>query len=401
MHWRTFKRKNIIFMKICHVITRMIVGGAQENTFLSARGAVEDGHECVLLTGPTAGREGDLVSRVYNPGVKIVETPYLVREISPLTDLKAVFALKKFFEENKFDVVHTHTSKAGIIGRIAGKLAKVPVVTHTIHGLAFGPYEGFIKNLIYVTSEKFSAFCCDRTYAVAQAMIDQCLERNIGKKDLYKVVYSGMELDRFLEAEPEEELRKSLNIPPERKVVGAIARLFPRKGYEELIPAFGKIVEKHPDTHLLIVGDGPSRYDYEKMLAEMGLTDHVSFAGLVSPDEVCRYVALMDIAVHLSLKEGLPRVAVQALAEGKAVVAYDLDGTPEVVRTGETGVLISPLDWQGAADAVCRLLDSPEELERMGKNGRALVRELFPWKRMSDILLEDYKLLLAEKAGKN
>ncbi len=384
-------------MKICHVITRMIVGGAQENTFLSARGAVEDGHECVLLTGPTTGREGKLLSRVHNPGVKVVETPYLVREISPLTDLKAVFALKKFFEENQFDVVHTHTSKAGIIGRIAGKLAKVPVVTHTIHGLAFGPYEGFLKNLIYVTSEKISAYCCDRTYAVAQAMIDQCLERGIGRKDLYKVVYSGMELDKFLDARPEEELRRSLNIPPGRKVIGAIARLFPRKGYEELIPAFGKVVEKYPDTHLLIVGDGPARSTYEKMLAEMEISDHVSFAGLVSPDEVCRYVALMDVACHLSLKEGLPRVAVQALAEGKAVVAYDLDGTPEVVRTGETGVLIRPLDWQGAADALCRLLENPTELERMGQNGRQLVRDLFPWKRMSDILLEDYALLLGKK----
>ena len=384
-------------MKICHVITRMLVGGAQENTFLSARGAVEDGHECVLLTGPTTGREGKLLSRVHNPGVKVVETPYLVREISPLTDLKAVFALKKFFEENQFDVVHTHTSKAGIIGRIAGKLAKVPVVTHTIHGLAFGPYEGFLKNLIYVTSEKISAYCCDRTYAVAQAMIDQCLERGIGRKDLYKVVYSGMELDKFLNARPEEELRRSLNIPPGRKVIGAIARLFPRKGYEELIPAFGKVVEKYPDTHLLIVGDGPARSTYEKMLAEMEISDHVSFAGLVSPDEVCRYVALMDVACHLSLKEGLPRVAVQALAEGKAVVAYDLDGTPEVVRTGETGVLIRPLDWQGAADALCRLLENPTELERMGQNGRQLVRDLFPWKRMSDILLEDYALLLGKK----
>ena len=135
----------------------------------------------------------------------------------------------------------------------------------------------------------------------------------------------------------------------------------------------------------------------EKMLAEMEISDHVSFAGLVSPDEVCRYVALMDVACHLSLKEGLPRVAVQALAEGKAVVAYDLDGTPEVVRTGETGVLIRPLDWQGAADALCRLLENPTELERMGQNGRQLVRDLFPWKRMSDILLEDYALLLGKK----
>ena len=384
-------------LKICHVITRMIVGGAQENTLLTIKGHLAAGHEVVLATGPSPGREGKLLENTGMPEFPIVEFPDMVRNISPWHDMRAYFALKKYFRQEKFDVVHTHSSKAGVIGRLAARAAGVPVVVHTVHGQAFHPYQSKLKNALYIFLERFSARRCDKIYAVAQAMIDQCLERGIGRKDLYKVVYSGMELDKFLDARPEEELRRSLNIPPGRKVIGAIARLFPRKGYEELIPAFGKVVEKYPDTHLLIVGDGPARSTYEKMLAEMEISDHVSFAGLVSPDEVCRYVALMDVACHLSLKEGLPRVAVQALAEGKAVVAYDLDGTPEVVRTGETGVLIRPLDWQGAADALCRLLENPTELERMGQNGRQLVRDLFPWKRMSDILLEDYALLLGKK----
>ena len=133
-------------MKVCHFITRMIVGGAQENTFLSARGLVEAGHECVLLTGPSKGREGCLLTRWENPGFSIVESPLFVREISPWTDLKAILWLADYFKREKFDVVHTHTSKAGIVGRIAGRMAKVPLVVHTIHGLAFGPYESFLKN---------------------------------------------------------------------------------------------------------------------------------------------------------------------------------------------------------------------------------------------------------------
>ena len=118
-------------MKVCHFITRMIVGGAQENTFLSARGLVEEGHECVLLCGTLEGREGALLSHLENPGFRIVRDPRILRELSPLKDLQALFFLKKFFEEEKFDVVHTHSSKAGILGRIAGRMAGVPVVVHT------------------------------------------------------------------------------------------------------------------------------------------------------------------------------------------------------------------------------------------------------------------------------
>lgn len=384
-------------MRICHIITRMIVGGAQENTFLSARGACEKGHKVVLLTGPSPGREGELLSRIDNPGVEVVETPLLVREISPLTDLRAIFFIRDYLKENKFDVVHTHTSKAGVIGRIAGKLAGVPLVTHTIHGLAYGPYESFLKNLVYKSSEFLAALCSDRIYAVAQAMIDQSLAAHIGKKEQYKVVYSGMELENFLHAKRDPGLRQELEIEEGVKVIGAVARLFPRKGYEELFPAFAKVLEEYPNTRLLILGDGPSRNDFEEMAKELGILDRIIFAGLVSPGIIHHYIAQMDMVVHLSLKEGLPRVAVQALAEGLPVVAYDLDGTPEVVREGFTGHLIAPQDKEGAIGAIKHLLSSPEECRKMGENGRELVKDIFPWQKMSDILLADYAESLAKK----
>ena len=277
-------------MKVCHFITRLIVGGAQENTFLSARGLVEAGHECVMLTGPSEGREGQLLQKMKNPGFEVVECPLFVREISPFTDLRAILHLKKFLQERKFDVLHTHSSKAGIIGRIAGRMAGVPMVVHTIHGLAFGPYESRLKNMIYINAERYAATKCDRIYAVAQAMIDQCLSEKIGRPEQYQVVYSGMELDRFLEAEPDGELRRSLGIPENRKVVGAIARLFPRKGYEDFFPIASKIVRELPDTHFLILGDGPKRYEYEALTESLGIRRHVTFAGLVSPEEVHRYI---------------------------------------------------------------------------------------------------------------
>ena len=387
-------------MKVCHFITRLIVGGAQENTFLSARGLVEAGHECVLLTGPSEGREGQLLDKMKNPGIEIVESPLFVREISPLTDLRALFYLRDFLRERKFDVIHTHSSKAGILGRIAGRMAGVPMVVHTIHGLAFGPYESRLKNLIYINAERYAATKCARIYAVAQAMIDQCLAEKIGRPEQYKVVYSGMELDRFLEAEKDDSLRRALGIPENRKVVGAIARLFPRKGYEDFFPIAANIVRELPDTHFLILGDGPKRYEYEAWTESLGIRGHVTFAGLVPPDEVARYIAQMDIAAHFSLKEGLPRVAVQALAEGKPVIAYHLDGTPEVVINGKTGFTVEPQNRQAATEALLHLLKNPSEAAEMGVRGRELVRKKFPWKTMSDILIGEYETFLAGKCPK-
>ncbi|MBE6370457.1 MAG: glycosyltransferase family 4 protein [Lentisphaerae bacterium] len=387
-------------MKVCHFITRMIVGGAQENTFLSARGLVEAGHECVLLSGPSEGREGSLLARMGNPGFAVVESPLFVREISPWKDLNAIYWLADYLKKEKFDVVHTHSSKAGIIGRIAGRMADVPMVVHTIHGLAFGPYDGFLKNQLYIRAERYAAKRCDRIYAVAQAMIDQCLAVNIGRPEQFKVVYSGMELDRFLNAKPDPALRAELGIPENRPVVGAVARLFPRKGYEDFFPVAARVVQACPDTCFLIMGDGPMRSEYEKKVAELGLKDQVFFAGLVSPDRIAEYIALTDLVAHFSLKEGLPRVAVQALAEGKPVVAYPLDGTPEVVLDGKSGFLTPPGDHEAAAAAVVSLLKQQEKRQAFGEFGRNLVRDKFPWRKMSDFLIEDYRNFLAEKKRK-
>jgi glycosyltransferase involved in cell wall biosynthesis len=384
-------------MKICHVITRMIVGGAQENTLLTAKGLHEKGHEVVLVTGPSPGPEGELLRQGDAPKFETVVCPDLVRELSPLHDWRAFRFLKDFYKERKFDVVHTHSSKAGIVGRLAGRAAGTPLVVHTVHGLAFHRYESKLKNAIYIASEMLAARSCDRIYSVAQAMIDQCLAAHVGRKEQFKVVYSGMELDKFLNAQPDPELKRRLKIPEGRPVIGTVARLFPLKGYEQFIPAAIRIAAMRPDVHFLIVGDGVLRPELESSIAACGLSGNFSFAGLVPPSEVCRYTALMDVLVHLSLREGLPRAAVQALATSKPVVAYSLDGTPEVVRNGETGFCVEPENVDSVVFAVNKLLSDPEQAAKMGRAGRALVSELFDWRRMADVLERDYFDSLAAK----
>ena len=387
-------------LKICHVITRMIVGGAQENTLFTIIGHIQKGHEVVLVTGPSPGPEGELLKKADFPPFEVVEFPSLVREINPALDIKAYFAMKKFFRERKFDVVHTHSSKAGVIGRVAAWNAGIPLVVHTVHGQAFHPYQKPWKNYIYKMSERWAAAHSHRIYAVAQAMIDQCVQAGVAPAEKYQVVYSGMEIEKFLNARPEPELRKQLGIPENVKVIGSVARLFPQKGYEYFVSAAGKIVEKYPDTHFLVVGNGSMREELDRQIKSMGLTERFHFAGLVPPDQVYRYIAQMDILLHLSLHEGLPRAVVQALAAGKPAIGFALDGTPEVILDNQTGFLARPEDIDSVVEGALKILGSPALAEEMGRNGKQLVAQKFDWHYMADVLEQEYYKQLKRNTGK-
>ena len=216
-------------------------------------------------------------------------------------------------------------------------------------------------------SEHWAAKRCHKIYAVAQAMIDQCVEANVAPREKYKVVYSGMDIDKFMSATREPELRKDLKIPENARVIGAVARLFPLKGYEYFVPAAAEIAKRYPDTHFLIVGNGSMREDMDRDIAAQGLTDRFSFAGLVPPDQVCRYIAQMDILMHLSLREGLPRSLVQALACAKPAISFELDGAPEVIIPGRTGYLAEPENTEEVIEAVDKLLSAPEQAMAMGE----------------------------------
>ncbi len=384
-------------LKICHVITRMIVGGAQENTLYSVIGHLERGHEVVLATGPSPGREGKLLGHIERPDFEIFELENLVREIDPVNDIKAFFALRNFFRERNFDVVHTHTSKAGIIGRAAARAAGVPVVVHTVHGQAFHPYEKPWRNFLYKAAERFAARCSDRIFAVAQAMIDQCVAARIAPRERYKVIYSGMDTRLFAEAKREQTLRRELEIPPDARVIATVARLFRQKGYEYVIPAAADLIAEFPDTHLLMIGDGPMRFELERQIADLGFSANAHFAGLVPPGQVHRYIAQADLLWHLSLHEGLPRSVVQALAAGIPAIGFRLDGTPEVVIDGETGFCTAPENIGEVVSRSREIWLDPALARRMGENGRKKVVEQFDWHRMCDILEEEYYDLLRRK----
>ena len=221
-------------------------------------------------------------------------------------------------------------------------------------------------------------------------MIDQCVDAHITRQSKYKVVYSGMELEPFLNSTPDIALREKLGIPQNSSVIGTVARLFPLKGYKYFIPMAAMIVKKHPNVKFLIVGNGILKEKIEQEIIKLGIKENFIFAGLVPPSEIYRYVSLMNVLVHLSLREGLPRAVVQALASGKPAVGYDLDGTPEVIINEKTGYIVKPKEVDAVADAVLKLIENPKLAEKMGAKGRDFVKTKFDWEHMADVLEKEY-----------
>lgn len=386
-------------MKICHVITRLIVGGAQENTVATCIGLRKLGYDVDLVIGPQTGPEGSLYRQAESAGVPIVVVEELRREPNPWRDAQAYRSLYRLFRRNRYQIVHTHSGKAGFLGRLAAGRARVPIVVHTIHGPSFHRYQNPVGNWLFTWAEQVAGEWTTQFVSVADAMTEQYLAAGVGTPPQYVTIHSGMNIAAFLQARPDRELRASLGIPESDVVVGKVARLFRLKGHKFLFEAAPRIVAAVPNAKFLLVGDGIYREQFERFAECMGLRDRFVFAGLVRPEEMPRYLALMDVLVHLSLREGLPRSLPQALACGKPVVAFDVDGAREVCEDGQTGFLVQAEDANGLAGAVIRLLQDSEMAGKMGAQGRELVRERFSEARMVQKIDELYQRLSRNVSG--
>jgi len=381
-------------MRVTHVITRLIVGGAQENTVATVRGLHEKtGVQVELVSGPTTGPEGSLEAAL-GDHVPLRIEPQLIRPVHPFWDVLALRHLTARFRKTAPDIVHTHSGKAGVIGRLAAARARVPVIVHTIHGPSFGPFQGALANLVFRAAEVRAARVTTHFLSVADAMTGQYLAAGIGRPDQYTTVRSGFDLAPFLAARNDPELRARLGLSPHDVVIGKIARLFKLKGHEDLFAVAAEVVRQAPHTRFLLLGDGPWRERFERELALRALSPYFVFAGLVPPAEVPKYVGIMNGLVHLSRREGLPRALPQAMAGGKAVVAYDCDGAREVCLPQRTGFLLRPGDHAGLIAAVVALAKSSDLRHQLGENGRQLVRDQFDVQRMVDQIHALYLRLL-------
>jgi len=381
-------------VRIVHVITRLIVGGAQENTILTCEGLHELGHQVTLVTGPTRGPEGSLVERARGGGYDYVEIPELIRAVNPWYDARARRYLEMEFRDRRPDVVHTHSSKAGILGRFAARDARVPIIVHTIHGMSFNRTQPWPVRKLYAWLEWMAARRSDAIVTVADAMIEQSVAARICRREKLKTIYSGMEVGDFTPTSYNREaVRQSWGFGGDEIVVGTIARLFRKKGYEQLLPIMAAAAEREPRLRFVWVGDGAQRADYETELERLRLRDRTTLTGLVPPRKIPELLAGFDILAHTSQWEGLPRGVVQALLMRVPVVAFDVDGTPEVVRDGQTGRLVKLGDLDGFVDALLALANDSDGRRRMGAAGRAYCLERFDWRRMVAALEELYQQL--------
>jgi len=386
-------------MRITHVITRLIVGGAQENTIASVLGLRgQPGLDADLIAGPTVGAEGSLESTCATPPGLLRIARHLVRPVHPWHDALALLELTRLFRERPPEFVHTHSGKAGILGRLAARRAGVPFIVHTIHGPSFGSFQGEIANRCFLAAERRAARWTTHFVSVADAMTRQYLAAGVGRRDQFTRIFSGFPLEPFLRAENDPGVRARFGLAPDDFVVGKIARLTARKGHEELFAAVPELVRRCPRMRFLLVGDGAWRQRFEGRVRELGLAGHFRFTGLVPPGDIPALAGIMDVLVHLSVREGLPRALPQALAAGRPVIARDSDGANEVCLENETGFLIPPGDRTALVSRLLQLAGDPALGARLGRRGREFVRQRFPVERM----MEDLRVLylgLAARSG--
>jgi glycosyltransferase involved in cell wall biosynthesis len=385
-------------MRIAHVITRMILGGAQENTLLSCEGSLRRyGADVLLITGPAPGSEGSLLERARAGGVPLEVVPELRRAIDPWRDWQSYRRIKQILRDFRPDVVHTHSAKGGILGRAAAFELRVPAIVHTVHGAPFHPYQSWWAREFSRRCEHWAARRCHAFVSVSDAMTELLISNQVAPRAKFTTIYSGLEIEPLLAADSSREtIRDELGYAPDDLVIGTIARLSPLKGHEYLVRAAPAIVAARPNARFLVVGDGPLHRQLASQVAATGLADRFKFLGLVGPERIPGLIAAMDMVVHTSLREGLARALVQSLLVGRPVISYDVDGAREVVVDGETGYLLPPRSSDDLVRAVIRLAADHPLRARMGATGRRLFADRFRHERMVDDLHRLYERLLAQ-----
>ena len=387
-------------MRVTHIITRLIVGGAQENTLATVAGLRQiPGVDTHLISGLTTGPEGSLEpqARQIIAEQQFLIVPELVRPIHPLKDFLALRKLERILRAQNPDIVHTHSGKAGILGRFAAKRVGVPVIVHTIHGPSFGKFQTAPANFIFRAAERSAARVTSHFIVVADAMKDQYLASGIGSINQYTKILSGFNIEPFMAAKNDPQLRARLGMVPDDFVIGKIARLFKLKGHDDLFAVAPDLVRRNSKIKFLLIGDGPWRGRFEQLAKSAGLEKHFIFTGLIPPAEVPKYTGIMDTLTHLSLREGLPRALPQALASAKPVVAYDCDGAREACLDGETGFLVQPGDVSALKNALLKLAGDPLLREKLGRCGRAFVRDNFAVEKMVHGIYNLYMKLAANR----
>ena len=381
-------------MTLLHLITRLSLGGSARNTIDSAAATVRAGYDTILATGPSCD-EVDVSHLADESGCRLAIIRSLQREIAPLRDLRALVAIVRLIRRERVAIMHTHTSKAGFIGRLAARVAKVPVVIHTPHGHIFYGYYGAARTSFFIALERWAATFSDALVALTEEDMREHLDRRIGSRDQYRVIPSGVDIEGFRNrAQARDAARSELGWSTEERIVVGVGRLVPVKGFDIAVRALAQLRATFPETRLVLVGDGPERGRLEQLAAASDNLSRVTITGAAG--DVAPFLAASDVVIAPSRNEGMGRVLIEAMALGKPVVASRVGGVASVVSDGHSGVLVRPDDPSELARALIELFSDPLRMEAYS-NVAAERAEQFSLRVMQQGLLTLYRELASAK----
>ena len=356
-------------IRVLHAITRLDRGGSAENTLLTVAATNSKRYQLALVTGPSTGERSPTQARAEERGVALTVLPHLVRELRPLADLRALWALWRLFKKGDHDIVHTHTSKAGLVGRLAARLAGVPVIIHTPHGHVFYGYFGPLLTRVFIWLERWAAGFSDRIITLTARGAQDHIDFGIAASEKFVVIHSGVDFSLAdAEGPRREAVRCGLGIPSDGLVIGTLGRLTAIKAQNILVEAFAQVNAKVDDAWLLLVGDGEEREALLTLARRLDVEDRLVFAGWHR--EIYPMLEAMDIFALPSLNEGMGKALVEAMYAGLPCVATRVGGIPELIGDEEVGLLVEPSSPQELAAALCRLASDGEWRSRMGQAAR-------------------------------
>lgn len=392
-------------VKVIHVITRCDQGGSAEDTLVLVNGHDTERYDVFLVKGlskesamnPDEYRVvADALQNARRRGVRVIDFPSLVRRISPVNDFKALWQLFLFFRREKPTIVHTHTSKTGLLGRWAAFWARVPIIIHTPHGHVFHGYFNSFVSLVFKYMEIITTAITDKIIAVSDQEKRDYLQHRVGSDERIIPIYSAVNLKRFIDLDVDIQAKKEeLGIPRNYNVVGTVGRLVTIKGPEFLVKAAQKVVEQIPETVFVFVGDGDLHEELEKLADDLGIRENILFAGWHR--DVAEILYTFDVFVLPSLNEGMGKVLVEAMAAGKPIVASDVGGIVDLVKNNKNGFLVPPKDVEGLAKHIATILQDKKLAKRLGDYGKEMVYPKFDVSMRIEKVEQLYEDLIREK----
>lgn len=381
MHQWSHEAMNRPPVGIAHIITKLELGGAQLNTLFTVEHLDPVHYRRILITG----EQGLLDERAARlPGVEWYRIPSMSRRIQPVADLRAFVALRRLLSDLNPTIVHTHSSKAGILGRWAARSVGVPVIVHTVHGYGFQAARWIRSLLVWI--ERHTMRITTRVITVSEAVREQGITMGLFSADRAEIIRSGIDLDMFRTASSNPaQMKEALGLHPQKPVVGMVAPLKPQKAPVDFVRMACLVAATHPDVQFLLVGDGELRGAVEAEIKQSGLTDRVFLAGW--RHDIPAVMGCLDVFVLTSRWEGLPRVYLEALSSGVPVIGTAVDGAPEVIRDGFNGYLVAPGDVKAMAARVSSLLADRHLRACLGRNGPGLSKAFDCWTMLEQQVL--------------